>query len=157
MRSLLAAGFVLAVFLNSLAEPRAWSGDGNFSLIPPPGWNVTKPSRNTLLFTSGKAELEIQCFSEPVPLADPAYKEKMRASVDPKEYKVVSQRDTTLSGWNAVQCELEGVEANQEMLGRLVVMTDQNRTWLITYSAPRAESADAFARVEDALVTLQLK
>lgn len=154
---MLAACVVLAVILPSLAEPRAWSKDGNFSLIPPPGWSVTKPSRNVLVFTAGKAELEIECFSEAVPITDPAYKEKVSASVNPEEFKVLSQADTKLSGMNAVQCELEGVGANAGMVGRFLVMTDLNRTWFVTYSAPRAESSEAFGRVEDALVTLQLK
>ncbi len=156
-RFLLAAILLLAVLLPALAEPRAWSGDGNFSLIPPAGWTVSKPSRNTLIFTSGKSDLEIECHSKAVPITDPAYKAQVSASVDPQEYKVLSQADTVLSGMNAVQCELEGVGPNADRLGRFVVMTDKNRTWLITYSSPRPESAEAFGRVEEALVTLQLK
>jgi len=156
-RFLLAACLVLACLLPTLAESRAWSKDGNFSIIPPAGWEVNKPSRNTLLFTSGKAELEIECFSEAVPITDPAYKEKIKASVDPQEFTVKSQADTRVSGMDAVQCELEGVGASSDRVGRLVVLTDRLRTWFITYSAPRSESADVFGRVEEALVTLQLK
>lgn len=156
-RFLLTALLLLAVLLPVLGESRAWSGDGNFSMIPPAGWAVTKPSRNILTFISGKAELVIECFSKPVPITDPEYKAKIGASVDPKEYKVLSQADIVLSGMNAVQCELEGVGENANVVGRFVVMTDKNRTWFITYSAPKAEAPDAFGRIEEALVTLQLK
>ena len=139
-----------------LAESRSWPKDGNFSLIGPKGWTVSKPSQNSLHFTSDKCAFEIESEAQAVPITDPNFREQVRDAVD-KRFRVVSEGETKVSGETAIECDLEGVDELKDYVGRFLVLTNGRRTWFITYSAPRAQAPDAFGAVQESLGSLQLR